>query len=197
VLPEEERPALARAVEKRRREFIAGRVLFRQALAALGQAPLSLPQGTDRAPVWPEGWVGSITHTRAFCAVAVAPSNAFLGVGIDAEDEAPLKEDLWPRILTAPELAALSTLPATEQGTFAKFVFSAKEAAYKAQYAITRTFLGFDAMEVHRDPATSSFTATLTRDVGSHFAKGHVFRGRARAGNGHWLAAVTIARGRA
>src|SRR5262249_41084450 len=64
--------AVSRAVPSRRREFALGRWCARRALGGLGIAPQSIPVGEGRAPTWPHGVVGSITHCREFVAAAVA-----------------------------------------------------------------------------------------------------------------------------
>jgi 4'-phosphopantetheinyl transferase EntD len=53
---------VADAVEKRRREFVTTRRCARQALAQLGVPPVPIRPGPGRAPVWPAGVVGSLTH---------------------------------------------------------------------------------------------------------------------------------------
>src|SRR5208282_5779110 len=67
LLPEEA-AYLGRSVPKRAQEFAAGRVCARRALAELGVVDFPLRVGEDREPLWPEGTVGSITHTTGFCA---------------------------------------------------------------------------------------------------------------------------------
>ena len=63
LLPEE-RGAVAKAVPKRVAQFTAGRVCARRALAQLGNTePVPILMGEDRAPQWPAGYVGSISHT--------------------------------------------------------------------------------------------------------------------------------------
>jgi 4'-phosphopantetheinyl transferase EntD len=54
------------SVEKRWREFAAGRSCARKALAASGHAPVAVLQGAGREPVWPQGIVGSITHCSTY-----------------------------------------------------------------------------------------------------------------------------------
>ena len=66
----DEQAAVSRAVEKRRAEFAAGRSLARIALTEIGHAPCAIAQA-DRAPVWPLGIVGSITHSNDYVAVCV------------------------------------------------------------------------------------------------------------------------------
>src|SRR5258707_403796 len=76
---------IAAAVPSRRREFATGRMLARRALRAIGGPEIALISGTDRAPRWPDGFVGSITHTASRAAAAVARLEDFAGIGIDIE----------------------------------------------------------------------------------------------------------------
>jgi 4'-phosphopantetheinyl transferase EntD len=192
ALKPSERPAIARAVDKRQREFIAGRVMARAACARLGVEDADIPQAEDRSPLWPSGLVGSITHTKTWCAAAVARQSDYLGLGIDIEADEPLKEPLWSKILTESELNALLKRPALERGSFAKLVFCAKEAAYKAQHAITKTFLGFDAMTITADTNNDAFVARFTQSVGDAFKADQELAGRYGRADGLLAAAVLI-----
>ena len=73
LFPEEE-ALVAGAVTKRREEFAAGRNAARAALAGLGPPPCPLLRAGRRAPAWPQGIVGSITHCSGFCCAVVAPA---------------------------------------------------------------------------------------------------------------------------
>ena len=139
----EERAAMARAVPTRVAEFTGGRVAARAALARIGLPPVAIPVGDDRAPAWPEGVVGSISHGGGVCVAVVGRAAAWRGLGVDLEPDAPLPPDLVAEIAVEAELAALAPMG---QGHAATRVFSAKEAAYKAQYPETRAVFGFDAM---------------------------------------------------
>jgi 4'-phosphopantetheinyl transferase EntD len=170
----DEAAQVARAVSKRRREFAAGRHLARRALARLGEAgefeEVVLLNGADRAPLWPAGVVGSITHTGAgdqgYCAVVLGRDSELAAVGIDAEEAEPLEPDLWKFVLTADERAALEQEPAETRGLLAKVVFSAKECFYKAQYPLTRQFLGFQQVRITLIPALGQFVAERVDDGG-------------------------------
>ena len=71
------------AVNKRQREFAAGRAAAHTAMANLGVPPQAILNGDDRAPIWPEGLTGSITHTRG-CAIAIVARNSDVrALGID------------------------------------------------------------------------------------------------------------------
>jgi 4'-phosphopantetheinyl transferase EntD len=129
------------------------------ALARLGKWDHIVRAGADRAPVWPTGIVGSITHTgtreRGFCGVVVAPTLALLSVGLDAELAQPLAEDLWSLALTARERQLLDRQPPIRRGLLASLAFSAKESVYKALFPLWRRYVGFQEVEVRSTRATS------------------------------------------
>ena len=72
---EAERPIVKKAVEKRRREFSAGRTCARQALRELGCADAPIVHNQNGAPLWPPGIVGSITHSNTYAAAVAADSS--------------------------------------------------------------------------------------------------------------------------
>lgn len=162
--PDEE-VALVAAVDRRRREFAAGRRCARRALVRLGHSPVSIPPAGDRAPVWPAGVVGSITHTERWCAAVVAPRARARSIGLDAEPAEPLPESLWPEVLTGAERSWLTRRPPEERGLWARLIFSAKEAVYKCQYPLTRQVLDFHHVQLSMAAsrsATDAVCAVLT-----------------------------------
>src|SRR5438876_615194 len=68
----EERALVAGASPVRRREFTAGRVCARDALQQLGGPRCAILRDPSRAPIWPEGFVGSISHAAGYCVAAAA-----------------------------------------------------------------------------------------------------------------------------
>lgn len=140
----EERAAISNAVPKRQAEFAGGRLAARAALRQLGLPDGPIPKARDRSPVWPEGVVASITHAGGLCLAMAARARDWRGLGIDLELDRPMKSDLIPAISTVAELARLSPMPFSQAGVR---IFSAKEAAYKAQYPLTGALFGFEAME--------------------------------------------------
>lgn len=161
-----EAPAMTRATPARQAEFAAGRAAARQALRAIGLVPFAIPMGPDRAPIWPSGVIGSITHHDGRCLAVAARRQAMAGLGIDVEPLAPLAADLWDEILLPTERAWLSGQADDLQAVLARMIFAAKEATYKAIYPRTRQVVGFDAMQIRPDPARGRYTATLTRAYG-------------------------------
>lgn len=139
----EERGYVAGAVPKRQREFAAGRLCARAALAAFGIADAPLPMNADRSPKWPGGMIGSITHTEGFCAAAVADQRRVSALGIDAEVIGRVTQMLWDMICTPAELLWLEGLVEPERSRAATLIFAAKEAVYKCVYPINHERLDF------------------------------------------------------
>jgi len=161
----EEREFIARAVDKRAQEFSAGRRCARAALSALGYPEVPLLPGADRAPRWPPGVTGSISHTDGYCVAVVSPTSRCVGLGIDAEHKGQLRPSLWPSVFRPEEIALLETMPEAERSTRATVLFTAKEAFYKCQYAVTRARLDFE--DVMIQVTGDTFHVTLCNGVES------------------------------
>lgn len=63
---------LRETVEKRRANYLAGRYAARQLLRDAG-CNGAVNTGSDRAPIWPAGWVGSLNHTDKWVIAILAP----------------------------------------------------------------------------------------------------------------------------
>lgn len=160
LLPEE-RVLCARAVEKRKREVAAGRVLARRALAELGIPEAPLMRNADRSPMWPAGVVGSISHSTSLCVVAVGLARDVELIGVDVEEKTPLDPALFNMVMVPNEARWLAGQPVYEQGELAKLIFSAKECVYKAQYTRTKKMLDFKDVELAIDRAAQTFEASV------------------------------------
>ncbi|MBU3029968.1 4'-phosphopantetheinyl transferase family protein [Paracoccus marinaquae] len=167
--------AVAEAVAHRQAEFAAGRAAARLALLAAGLPEAAIPAGEDRAPLWPEGVVGSITHGED-CALAVAAPQALVqGLGLDVEPDAPLPDDILSEICDGAECAWIAGQ--VEPLRWARLIFVAKEAAFKCQYPLSRAIFGFDAMHVTVDAESGGLIARFTREI-PPFAAGSALEGR-------------------
>jgi 4'-phosphopantetheinyl transferase EntD len=147
LYPEEARH-VQKAVPKRIEEFAAGRLCARLLLHEFGIHNFAIEVGAHRQPLWPEELVGSITHTAGFCAAVVAPKKYLRSVGIDTEIAGSVRTTLWRGICTPAETTWLGSLPEFEQLAAATLIFSAKEAFYKCQFALTQERLGFQDVSV-------------------------------------------------
>ena len=171
LLPEE-RTVIEHAVPKRQREFASGRLYARTVLSRLGFPEAPLLPGLDRAPVWPAGAVGSISHSRRMAGAAVALKSHYGSVGLDIEDREPVASYLLNLIASADEREWVERGSSADAGVRARLLFSAKESVYKCHYPVYGVFLEFRDVRIQFDEATRSFQAqTLplphraTRDV--------------------------------
>ncbi|MEG3634979.1 4'-phosphopantetheinyl transferase family protein [Micromonospora palythoicola] len=149
-----------RAVDSRRRDFTAGRVCARRAMAALGLPPVAVPAAADRSPVWPAGLVGTITHTRGYCAAAVARSDEIRAVGMDAEQNRELGPGVRRLICLPEEDEQVERLPPGI--CWPAVFFSAKETVYKVWHPVVGSWLDFHDALVHLDPDAGTFTARIS-----------------------------------
>ena len=124
-------------------EFAAGRQCARRALADIGIVDFAVTRNADRTPHWPEAVVGSITHTVGFCGAVAAPRSLYAGLGIDAEIIARVTPDIWRHAFTAAETARFAAAPVAARELLAAIAFSAKEAFYKCQFAVTGLWLDY------------------------------------------------------
>ena len=154
-------------VPARRREFAAGRNTARRALARLGfPASPVLRHGNDRDIAWPDGTIGSISHTSGLCAAACARvTPALKSLGLDVEQAGPLGDDIIDTICRSDDLAMLGTFPPPWPSDWPRLLFAIKEAAYKAWYPVTRREISFQQMRITLDVAERSYVAEVDGSV--------------------------------
>lgn len=198
ALPVDELRQIERAVPKRRLEFAAGRQLARRLLIEIGHDVDAMPSDADRVPRWPQAVVGSITHCRSLCAVAVAPRPLFLGIGLDVEPAEPMNPGLLPQILRESEFARLRDWPHRWRDLAGILTFSAKEALYKSIYPAHRVFLDFQDVELQwscfeadGDDLLAAFEGHV-RVAQATFPGMTRIAGRARVAHGHVGTAVVL-----
>lgn len=163
-------PALAGAVLKRQVEFAAGRWCAAHALRRSGyRGPPAIEIGEHRAPRWPAGYLGSISHSAGWAVAIAAANDGWHGMGIDLEQtmEESNARALAGRIGNVAEMA-LGARAGIPFATWATLLFSAKESLFKALYpSVGRYFhfpdaaadsLDWDARQLHLR-LTSSLTA--------------------------------------
>jgi 4'-phosphopantetheinyl transferase EntD len=145
-----------RAVSRRRTEFARGRSCARAALQALGGPSIAIASGEHREPLFPEGFVGSITHCEGFVAAAIGRATAFTALGIDAELARAMPGDVEALVLTDGERAF------GMEPVHSLLVFSAKEAVHKAIFPSTGRWLDFLEVELRLDFGNRTFAAVAT-----------------------------------
>ena len=171
----EEDKANVHAVAPRKREFRAGRVAARRAMASLGVPPSAVGCATDRSPVWPNGVVGSISHSDTVCIAAIARQSDIASMGVDVETDAELAPDLLDLVCTGPELAWLVTQPQELRRRLGTLVFSAKESVYKCQYPLTGAVIDFDALSLRFDMKSTRFEASFNQRTGMFHSGARIY----------------------
>ncbi|MCF3129386.1 4'-phosphopantetheinyl transferase family protein [Streptomyces olivochromogenes] len=154
LYPEEE-ALMARAVAKRRREFSSVRACARRAMEKLGVPAQPVVTGESGAPRWPAGLVGSMTHSDGYCAAALVRATDLASLGIDAEPDEPLPEDVVSYVFLPAENERLRLLEARSPDVhWDRILFSAKESVYKAWFPLTGQWLDFGEadIELSADP---------------------------------------------
>lgn len=189
--------------KKREQELRAGRICAIQALMDVGwrsklealNSSVAITElssdlltqiisvGDDRAPIWPTGFVGSISHSPNWTWAVAAPLNKLKNVGIDTE--AVLSLDSYE--VVRQEIGSLSEWSLLNNQSLrpeleTTLMFSAKEAYFKLWYPIVHQFYDFedviltdvspndcDSDNVADNPSLSLYFRTRSESAGCHF----------------------------
>ncbi len=147
ALPESVRAA----VLKRRIEFSAGRWCAQEAMKKFAICE-TVAMGAQREPLWPEGLVGSISHSSGFAMATVGCAKRYAGIGVDAEcilDTLRARE-LYKEFAVEGEWQHLVlSLPThSTEAVLATLIFSAKESLYKCVYPRVKRILSFHDVRI-------------------------------------------------
>ena len=166
-----EQAAITKAVSSRRDDFSTGRLLARQALQQLDMGAVAIPPDDQRRPCWPDGVVGSISHSSGVCVVALARTGECAAIGVDIERTTQVPQNILPSIAPPEEIERLSgTMP---HSNLISVLFSAREAVYKAYNPVTDAFLAHK--DVSMDLEEDRFRATLiNREAPKFLGRDHI-----------------------
>ena len=152
------------AASARFNEFVTGRHCLRIALGECGvNGPIQLPPDVDGLPVLPEGYVGSISHSRGLCLAVAAEGAQYIILGVDVEKTNRIGTAAIQRVVQTEEAAWVEG----DQKT-ASLLFSAKEAFYKAQFARERINGNFEDLVLTRDSTHQTLRAVY---LSEHFSE--------------------------
>jgi enterobactin synthetase component D len=151
------------ASDARIAEFDAGRRCAVQALRAAGMEGAVEVGVEGRAPRWPEGFVGSIAHTRTLAWAAVARSDRLRGLGIDVERvlDARTMSEVGDVVFRTNEAVAIAGSPAR-----ATAGFCAKESAFKCLAPVAGVVFDFGDVRLLEIGADGRLRLELQRDLG-------------------------------
>ena len=159
----DEEAIVAKAGLKRRGEFRAGRHFARVALGQIGGPAGAILARAERDPIWPAGFVGSISHTDGHAIAVAAPAGVFGGVGVDFEPYSALDASLAALVCRAEERLQAAAFDGVGID-HAMLCFVAKEAYFKAVFPTRRRFLEFHDVTVAFDIDQSRFRVSTNGD---------------------------------
>lgn len=172
---------IARAAPRRRAEWLAGRHCASEALRLLtgqGTCPGMAP---DRSPVWPDGTLGSISHSGDVAVAIAARAGSCLGIGIDIERvmDGRAASEIAPEALTPRERRHLPNDPFS-----VTLAFSAKESLFKALHPLLRRPMSFRASELIAWDGRGTARLRLLEELSPEFPAGREIEARfARRGD--------------
>jgi len=178
--------SLQSALPKRQAEFLAGRALARLALLHLGATQTHIPIGPDRAPVWPPGFAGSISHARGHVACLVRPGAALVGVDVETVLQGNPLRAVRQLSCTASDRALIDAAE-WPVGVLETLVFSAKETLFKLLYPMVRRHFGFAAARLVAVPEAGLLTLALTETLHPDLPEGGQFALHYLQGQDHVL----------
>ncbi|MCX8964994.1 4'-phosphopantetheinyl transferase superfamily protein [Erwinia psidii] len=170
---------LNRAVTKRRAEYLASRVCVRHALSLTGIDGFILHNDANRAPIWPPGIVGSLSHTDSWIGLIVGQSSCAKLLGVDCEWVIPQARahELQKMIISTDEKNVLQQSGLADAVALT-VAFSLKESLYKALFPRIRQFMDFkDAEIVASNADASRVCLRLVRHFPADFPAGRLFTG--------------------
>jgi len=184
-----------RGVAKRQAEYLAGRLCAREALMRLTGKAAVPACGEDRAPQWPAGMVGSITHGSGWAGALVGNSTDWRGLGLDVEKLLPADraERLAAEILTPAELLRLDSLPAAQRAERISLTFSLKESLFKALYPQVLRHFYFQDAELLSCDSEQKARLRLLIDLHADWPAGSEVQGQFAEFDGYLLSLVSIA----
>lgn len=185
-----------RGVAKRQTEYLAGRLCAREALAQLTGTAATPGSGEDRAPQWPAGTLGSITHGSGWAGAVVGSCVDWRGLGLDVERimSSSRAQRLAGEILTPAELLRLEHLPAEQHAQRISLTFSLKESLFKALYPqVLRHFYFQDAELLSVNP-DNRVRLRLLIDLHSDWPAGSEVAGQFVEFDGYLLSLISIPR---
>ncbi|MCY6410979.1 4'-phosphopantetheinyl transferase superfamily protein [Acinetobacter sp. VNH17] len=136
---------LLNAVPKRLNEFYAGRILAQAILQQHFSCLDSITSMSERLPIWPKGFKGSISHSNNKLVVAVSAQADYLGIDIEHIVDESFAKDSAALILTQFEQALWKTgqIHGLSFCEYLTLIFSLKESLYKAVYPVAQSYIDF------------------------------------------------------
>ena len=146
-----EKTMASKMTQSRSKMFSSGRYAVHLAQEAINAKPREILH-EGRAPIWPSGQMGAITHSKKYAGAIV--STELRGVGLDFEEVGRIQPKLYAKLFTKDEESWLRQQTRPEASTI---IFSAKESVYKGIFPILKRYVGFQEVEIELDWNSARF----------------------------------------
>jgi enterobactin synthetase component D len=153
-------------VRSRVNDILVGRACAQLALQQAGASSNHVGTSPGRAPIWPEGWTGSISHAAGIAWAVAAKRSDFASLGIDLEHllAAEALESVRSVALTPDERRFEGWNGPNEVAWLSTLLFSAKESIFKCLNPLVEEFIEFTEMELASvDPVAGQLRFTCLR----------------------------------
>jgi len=137
-----------RASNKRKFEFSTGRWCAKQLLSKHGIIDTAILSGENREPIWPDNFVGSISHCKDQCGAVIADKSVIKSIGFDVETKRKLKHNIARVVCTDLEKDWLNKQEPQLFDDLVLLLFSLKESIYKCVFQHQKVKLGFKGCSV-------------------------------------------------
>ncbi|MFT5591808.1 MAG: 4'-phosphopantetheinyl transferase EntD [Oceanicoccus sp.] len=151
---------ILQAKPKRQASYYYGRDCAHKALSNL-KCTKKVSMGAFNEPIWPKGFIGSISHTDQLAVAVTIKDVRIKGVGIDIENTLSQSNAglIFNSVLTSEEASVFEShfLPSSHLNhtQLLTVIFSVKESFYKAAFTRVKRILEYDAIEIFDVQKTS------------------------------------------
>ncbi|MDP0560823.1 MAG: 4'-phosphopantetheinyl transferase superfamily protein [Candidatus Endonucleobacter sp. (ex Gigantidas childressi)] len=165
--------------DNRQSEFLAGRYCASKGLYVLGAKNREVVINDDGSPSWPDGYMGSISHSHGMALAVTGYRDQYRSIGVDIERLISCKraEKLSKVVLLAEEMKLQESL-CLPSSWFFTLAFSAKESLFKLLHKEVKRFFGFKSAAIKMvDIRQKTFVIELNDNLSSDWKRGDLFSG--------------------
>lgn len=165
----------ANAVQKRKIEFCIGRLAAHASLSQISTRKIPILIGKYNEPLWPDGIVGSISHSGKMAIAAVARMDVAAGIGVDIElMPNNISANFIDEVCSVNEAIWANDMP-EKRLERAIMVFSAKESIFKTFFPIVHCVLDYKDVELIWQDSSHCFIGKLRKKLNETFDAGYSF----------------------
>lgn len=147
----------------------------------MGLDGVTVARSPERRPIWPNGIIGSISHSRNIAGAAVTRDDRLIGLGFDIEQPKVARPiDIVSKVMTDNEIERFGSRDEKQLSSHLAMVVSCKESAYKAVNPVIGEYFDFLDIEIELDEASRTFVARASVPL---YSADWINNGRGHYGN--------------